>query len=145
MMARKPSFPGYERNASRGPARPAELLRRPAHCLAGFFRIRHLADPACAATYNPSVRAGHSSRDGSESDCCLATETPGTALRECHPGDACTDFCRDNHHSVCHSALEPTTAGARAQHAEHVARHPHPDRVTNEKLSGSSRGVAADG
>src|SRR4029453_18885427 len=53
----------HERNASRGPARPAELSRRAAHRLAGFLRIHHLADPARVATCNPAVRAGLSSRD----------------------------------------------------------------------------------
>src|SRR5436190_22815289 len=53
----------YERNASRGPARAAELLWRATHRLAGFFRIHHLADPARTATCNPAVGAGLSSRD----------------------------------------------------------------------------------
>ena len=135
----------HERNASRGPARSAELSWRSADHLAGFFRIHHLADPARAATCNPAVRAGVSSRDGSEPDRRLATETPRTALRRCHSSDVCADCCHDDHHPVCHSAAEPTTAGTHAQHAKHVARHPHPDRVANERLSGSSRGVTTDG
>ena len=138
-------IPGYERNASRGSARTAELLWRAAHRLAGLFRIYRLADPARSAACNPAVRAGFSSRDGSEPDRRLATETPRTALRRCHPGDASADCCHDDHHPVCHSAPEPTTAGTHAQHAKHVARHSHPDRIANEKLSGSSRGVATDG
>src|SRR4029077_16023774 len=136
---------GYGRNASRGPARPAELLWRAAHRLAGVFRIQHLSDAARAITCNTAVRAGLSSRDGAESDRRLATETPRTALRGCHSGDARADCCHDDYHPVCHSAHEPTTAGAHAQHAKHVARHSQSDRVVNEKLSGSSRGVTTDG
>ena len=68
-----------------------------------------------------------SSRDGFEPDRRLATEIPRTALRGCHPGDASADCCHDDHHPVCHSAPEPTTAGADAQHAKHVARDSHPD------------------
>src|SRR5258707_12168734 len=79
----------YERNASRGPARPAELLWRAAHRLAGFFPIHHLADPARAATCNPGVRAGVSSRDCSEPERPLATEKPRTGLRPSNPGEAC--------------------------------------------------------
>jgi hypothetical protein len=74
----------------------------------------------------------------------LAAETPGTALRGCHPGNASAACCHDDHHPVCHSAAEPTTAGTHAQHAKHMARHSRPDRVADERLSGSSRGVTTD-
>src|SRR4029453_9395331 len=132
----------HERNASRGPARAAELLRRAAHRLAGFFRIHHMADPARAATCNTAVRAGVASCDGPEPDRRLAAETPRTALRGCRPGDACADYCDDDHHPVCHSAVEPTTAGTHAQHAKYVARLSHSNQMAKKKLSKSSRGVA---
>src|SRR5882757_4181738 len=135
----------HERIRARGSARPAKLSRRATHRLVGLFRIHPLADSARAATCNPAVGAGLSSRDGSEPDRCLVTETPRTALLWCHPGDAGADCCHHDHHPVCHSAPEPTTAGAHAQHAKHVARHSHPDRVVDEKLSGSSRGTTKDG
>src|SRR5215468_11218925 len=101
MMAGKPSFLDYERDTSRRPAGTAELLWRTAHRLAGLLRIYHLADPARAATCNPAVRAGFSPRDGSESGCRLATETPRPALRRCHPGDASADCCHGDYHPVC--------------------------------------------
>ena len=78
-------------------------------------------------------------------DNTVATRVLQQPLRGCHPGDACADRCHDDHHPVRHSAAEPTTAGAHAQHAKHVARHSHPDRIADEKLSGSSRGVTTDG
>ena len=107
-----------------GSAHAAELLWCAAHRLAGFFRIHHLGDPARVATCDSAVRAGLSPCDGSEPDRRLATEAPvHPALRRCHPGDASADRCHDFYHPVCDSAAEPTTAGAHAQHAKHVARH----------------------
>src|SRR6516164_5678739 len=140
----KPSILCYERNASRGPARTTKLLWRAANRLVGFFRIHHLVDSARTATCNPAVRAGVSPRDGSKSDRRLATETPHTAFRGCHPRNARVDCCHYDYHRVRHSAAEPATAGTHAQHAKHVARNPQPDRVANEKLSGSSRGVTTN-
>ena len=113
----------HERKASRGPAWAAELLRRAAHCLADLSRIYHVADPPRAATHNPAVRTGFSSRDGSEPHRRLAPETSHTAPSECHRGDASAYRCYDDHRPFCHSALEPATAGAHAQHAKYVARN----------------------
>src|SRR5215470_4204600 len=86
-LALRNTAPYHERNASRGPTCPAELLWRATHHLVGFLRIHHLVNSACTATRYPAVRAGFSSRDGSEPDRRLAAETPHTTLHGCHHGD----------------------------------------------------------
>src|SRR5436190_5955505 len=135
----------YERNASRGHARAAELSRRVAHRLANFLPVYRLVNPARAATRDSALRAGLASCNGPEPDRSLVAETSCPALSRCDPASARARSCGHNDYRFRDTAASETNAGARAQRTRGVAGDSHPDRIAHTKLSGRSRGVAAHG